>query len=273
MVSEVEYTGERMDPQYADCATFCEHIHRYSFAAQWVKNQRVLDIASGEGYGSYGLQRAGARSVIGVEIDPATCARARQKYGIDVRVGSAEAIPLESNSVDVVVSFETIEHVSHPEIFVNEVSRVLVRNGTFIVSTPETKLYSPDGKEPNPYHCSEMTRDQFENLLASRFDSVRLFGQRPQFARWWSAVSLLAEFSPWDRVTPIAALRPRIWANGDSRRLRQVPQFARQNPADSILSARKSWAERLLNWSSVRPVRRTNSWSPVFLVAVARKTR
>ena len=49
---------------------------------------RGLDIASGEGYGCDGLRRAGASSVIGVEINEDACAHAVQKYKIDVRVGS-----------------------------------------------------------------------------------------------------------------------------------------------------------------------------------------
>src|ERR1017187_3861818 len=95
-VDPMEYTDERMIPEYSDTQTFWDHIHRYRFASKWVKGKRVLDIASGEGYGTFGLLSAGAKSVIGVDIDEEACAHAARKYGIDARVGSAEDIPLES---------------------------------------------------------------------------------------------------------------------------------------------------------------------------------
>ena len=72
------------------------------------------------------LQRAGAKHVIGVDISEEVCLHARRKYGLDARSGSAERIPLPDSSVDVVVSFETIEHVSDPNSFLDECVQVLV---------------------------------------------------------------------------------------------------------------------------------------------------
>src|SRR5436305_7763381 len=102
----LEHTGERMIPEASVPEIFWEHVHRYRFAKRFVRDKRVLDIACGEGYGAFGLLRAGAASVVGVDISEEACDNARQKYGIDARCGSAEAIPLPDASVDVVVSFE-----------------------------------------------------------------------------------------------------------------------------------------------------------------------
>src|ERR1700722_8417852 len=112
--------GERMVPESADTLTFWEHIYRYGFALHYVPGKRVLDIACGEGYGAASLQKAGAAQVIGVDVSESACSHARGKYGIDARVGSAEKIPLPDKSVDVVVSFETIEHVRDPGRFLDE---------------------------------------------------------------------------------------------------------------------------------------------------------
>jgi SAM-dependent methyltransferase len=271
LIEDIEYTGERMIPEYSDQNTFWEHIHRYGFAAEWVPNKSVLDIASGEGYGCDGLRRAGARAVMGVEINEGACARAIQKYGIDVRVGNAEAIPVDTGSMDVVVSFETIEHVARPESFLQEVRRILAHDGVFIVSTPDKNLYSPPGKEPNPFHCSEMSRDEFQFLLESTFDTVSFFGQRPQVARWWSPISLISEVSPWDRIGGMSHLRKSILRKLDPGRMVPITESQRQNPGECIIKARKSWTARMTNWSAVRPLRRTSGWTPVFLVAVAKK--
>ncbi len=221
-----------MVPEYSDANTFWEHIHRYNFAARWVRNKRVLDIASGEGYGCYGLLNAGAKSVIGVDIDPLACAHAARKYKIDVCVGSAEAIPIETGSVDVAVSFETIEHVPNPDRFVYEISRVLRPDGLLIISTPDKNLYSPPGKERNAYHCSEMTPDEFQALLRSAFPKISLFGQRPHSAKWWSLISVISETCPWDRLAQVAKLRRRLWSKWNPQRVTPVPEVKRQNPAE-----------------------------------------
>ncbi len=141
----MEHTGERMVPEISDPCTFWEHIDRYRFASRWVQNKRVLDIAAGEGYGTRGLLEAGAKHVIGIDIDAEVCEHASKRYGLEVHQGNAEHIPVDDNSVDVVVSFETIEHVPNAERFIQEIFRVLVPGGTVIISTPETDLYSPGG--------------------------------------------------------------------------------------------------------------------------------
>ena len=212
------YTDERMIPESSNSPTFWEHIHRYRFAAMWVKDKRVLDIASGEGYGSFGLLGAGAKSIIGVDVDGEACAHAARKYGIEARIGSAEEIPVETASIDVVVSFETIEHVPNPKRFVQEISRVLAPGGLLIISTPDTSLYSPAGSERNPYHCSEMTSNEFQSLLSSAFPKVRLFGQHPGPVRWWSPMRLLSESCPWDRLPQVRGIRQGLLAKWNPER-------------------------------------------------------
>src|SRR3990172_3135768 len=94
--SSLEDSGERMIPECADPVTFWEHIYRYRFAARFVRHKRVLDVACGEGYGTVGLLKAGAESVIGVDISRDVCEHAWKKYGLDVRVGDASLrLPVE----------------------------------------------------------------------------------------------------------------------------------------------------------------------------------
>ena len=109
----IHYT-ERMVPEEAHARIFWEHVARYRFAKEFVRGKRVLDIACGEGYGAAGLAKAGARSVVGIDVSADVCDHARRKYGLDARAGDAQAIPLPDRSIDLVVSFETIEHVDQP---------------------------------------------------------------------------------------------------------------------------------------------------------------
>src|ERR1019366_4929606 len=140
--------------------TFWEHVYRYAFACRFVRGKRVLDIACGEGYGAAALQKAGAARVTGVDISEAACFHARSKYGIDAKLGAAEKIPLGEGSVDVVVSFETIEHIPNPDRFLDECVRVLVPGGRLIISTPNKSIYGQAVQ--NPYHWSEMTEEGFK---------------------------------------------------------------------------------------------------------------
>ena len=60
-------TGERYIPGESR-VTGIESMHRYAVAAELVAGRRVLDIASGEGYGSFMLSQKAA-SVVGVDLN------------------------------------------------------------------------------------------------------------------------------------------------------------------------------------------------------------
>lgn len=141
----------------------------------------MLDVASGEGYGA-ALLAPIARTVTGVEIDPASVAHAARSYQRDnlafVR-GDARALPLGSASVDVVVSFETLEHLVEHELFLREVKRVLRPGGLLVLSTPDRDVYSPAGSPANPYHAKELTRAEFAELLGATFATLAIYAQRP----------------------------------------------------------------------------------------------
>ena len=168
-------TEERMVPEKSDGRTFWEHLHRYRFAKSYARSKRVLDIACGEGYGTAALAAAGAAKVVGIDVSPETCDHARSRYGIDARVGDAEAIPLPDAEIDTVVSFETIEHLHHPRQFLAECHRVLVPGGKFVISTPNRPVYGIHAAN-NPFHHHEMTVDEFHAALSEHFTKVSLFG-------------------------------------------------------------------------------------------------
>jgi ubiquinone/menaquinone biosynthesis C-methylase UbiE len=172
------WTGERLETFIFNENTL-EHLHRYAVASSYIKNKIVLDIASGEGYGSNLLAQKAAK-VIGVDIDEASITLAESKYkasNLEFRVGRADAIPLENSSVEVVVSFETLEHHDKHDEMMNEVKRVLKPGGILIISTPEKKYYTDKKNYNNPFHVKELYLNEFKSLLNSHFSNTQFYLQ------------------------------------------------------------------------------------------------
>ncbi|WP_157903246.1 methyltransferase domain-containing protein [Cupriavidus malaysiensis] len=176
----LNFTGERFVPTEEGAIRY-EHMHRYSWSLDIAAGKDVLDIACGEGYGS-ALMATRAKSVVGVDISDEAVAHARERYqqhqNLRFVAGSATAIPLPDASVDVVVSFETIEHLLGHEEMIKEVRRVLRPDGVLVMSSPNKKVYSDDRDYHNEYHVKELYFDEFDALLRSCFAKVSYYGQR-----------------------------------------------------------------------------------------------
>jgi 2-polyprenyl-3-methyl-5-hydroxy-6-metoxy-1,4-benzoquinol methylase len=177
----LEFTGERFLPWAEGTRIHYEHLHRYAFAAEFVRGKRVLDLASGEGYGSYMLSRE-AMQVVGVEIDQQTVDHAIRRYSndrIQFVCGSILDIPIQGHKIfDVVVCFEAIEHIEGHDKLLSEVKRLLKEDGLFIVSTPNKATYTDQRHYQNPFHKRELYLDEFKSILGSYFENVRILGQR-----------------------------------------------------------------------------------------------
>jgi SAM-dependent methyltransferase len=168
-----------------------EHWHRYHFALALVQGRRVVDAACGEGYGTALLATQAAHAT-GVDISAEVVAAARRRYAdrpnLAYDCARCEATGLPDASVDVFVSFETIEHIPEPEALVAEAARVLGPAGLFLVSTPNKRVYSDERNYRNPHHTRELERDEFERLLAARFERVNVFAQRvDSYSAIWPA--------------------------------------------------------------------------------------
>ena len=172
------FTGERFTPECVREIAY-EHWHRYAWASALVKGKAVLDAACGEGYGSALLAQSAA-SVIGVDVDADTIAHARQRYareGLRFECSDCLQLPLADDSVDVVVSFETLEHLSDHDGLLREFQRVLKSDGLLVLSSPDRQQYSEATGYDNPFHAKELNREEFEALLSRHFAHWQLLAQ------------------------------------------------------------------------------------------------
>jgi len=177
----LEPTGERFLPWMIDAQISYEHLHRYAFVLPLVKGKKVLDIACGEGYGS-NMMSGEADSVLGIDIDFETIKHAQNRYikdNLQFLQGSLFDVPVRGKEeFDIIVSFESIEHISEHEQYISEMARLLKQDGIFIVSTPNKLVYSDGPSYKNPFHKKELYFDEFSNLLRSRFKYINLYGQK-----------------------------------------------------------------------------------------------
>ena len=178
----IEWTGERCVPWVPSPQLVYEHFHRYLWAASLVGDRRVLDLASGEGFGAAILAQS-ASEVVGIDIDPHTIEHSRSNYGaanIDFRVGDGHDLSaFVDGSFGAVVAFEMIEHVADQARVLAEIARVLAPDGLLIMSTPDRNAYADANEQENPFHVHELTTDEFTELLRTRFVHVAAWGQRP----------------------------------------------------------------------------------------------
>lgn len=175
----MDFTGERYLPIVGGSIEL-EHVHRYLFAVEYVKDKVVLDIACGEGYGADILGRVATR-VYGVDIDKSVIEHASSNYpaeNLEFKTGDCKNIPLEDATVDVIISFETIEHHDYHEEMLSEFKRVMKDGGILIISSPDKLEYSDLTGNSNPYHVKELYRAEFETLLDNYFSHHEILGQR-----------------------------------------------------------------------------------------------
>lgn len=158
-----------------------EHYHRYLMAQQFCADRVVLDVASGEGYGAAMIAQV-ARFVQGVDIDAETVNHASREFprpNLRFTQGDATKLPVEDQSFDTLLSFETIEHIEDHDGFLREIKRSLRSEGLLIISSPDTDVYSAAGEPRNPFHVHELTKSNFVDLLQKQFRHVAFLIQKP----------------------------------------------------------------------------------------------
>jgi len=173
----MEFTGERMIPKINEGeVVWAEHYARYILSSFFIKGKVVLDVACGSGYGSFYLAEKGAKKVFGIDNSEETIKYAKRTYPhpkVEYSVGDALDLKLPGNSIDVVVSFETIEHVPDHRRFLGEVKRVLKKDGLLIISTPNKGVFPPG----NPFHTKEFTFKEFKTTLEEFFKNIEVLCQ------------------------------------------------------------------------------------------------
>jgi SAM-dependent methyltransferase len=187
---QLAFTGEYYVPGQTDKRIAQDHLARYRFAASFVANRRVLDIACGTGYAAPLLLTAGAASYIGVDRNNRLIEHATTTYGRCGAMftrGDICTIAL-ADPVDIILCFETIEHVDDYMSALSNLYSALRPGGHLLISSPNRLITSPsakslDDRPINRYHTREFVPIELMLALRTAGFAVRrsdIFGQRPR---------------------------------------------------------------------------------------------
>jgi 2-polyprenyl-3-methyl-5-hydroxy-6-metoxy-1,4-benzoquinol methylase len=148
----------------------------YRLAAKYIsRNDKLLDIACGDGYGLLHLSNY-VRHADGADISSEVILKAKEKCGninnIQLHVEDVTNMTFKDNTFDIITSFETIEHVNS-ELYLKEIRRVLKPMGKLILSTPQNNL----GHIPiNPQHNYEYSVEEIQDITSKYFRIQKIIG-------------------------------------------------------------------------------------------------
>lgn len=114
---------------------------RVEFASRFVKkSDRLLDIGCGDGILAYFIRNK-VRALYGIDKSKRELEKARKNkfktYLLDI---DSQKFPFEDDFFDSITCLDVIEHVRDPLFLLNESYRVLKRNGSLILSTPNIRF-------------------------------------------------------------------------------------------------------------------------------------
>lgn len=173
--------GERMDANLFFCGDSIRrnfHKKRYLFAVNMLKEHKnirfVLDAACGLGYGARLVSDALGVITTGADANDRAVKYARGFYGGQGcgfrRVDLCRGDSFKQGEFDAAVSFETIEHLEEPQVFLRNLSFWLKINAPLIISTP-------NNWGDRKYHLFNYTYDAFKEHLKRYFIIDEIFVQ------------------------------------------------------------------------------------------------
>ncbi len=208
---------ERWVPGFCNAHTHQEHEARYNWVKDFVKDKKVLDIACGTGFGSHKLISEGAASqVTGYDNDERTIryASLRNRHeNLLFEVQDAETFH-PGNGYDVIVSFETIEHLKNPDRYLTNVNVALDPNGICFISTPVSGL--PENNHPdNIYHQKEWGFRRFREFVKDFLTIEEVYLQLNEGGstsnHFFSKILQKTGLRQNDRLTETLQFHPRRW--------------------------------------------------------------
>lgn len=194
------------------------HLARYQWVSEITSIQRsgrILDIACGAGYGTYMIAKSNPDiSVVGIDYDVRAIEISRRTYSapnLSYEVGDiVKWCNSESSNLgvfEIIISFDTIEHLLHREIALVNIAENLTEDGSFFFSTPsghDEPLLNPGWE----HHKIEYSAPYLYNIVSRFFGEVLYPDDRslPNID-YWDELNR-KENVYWNRMNPIVCRLP-----------------------------------------------------------------
>jgi len=164
---------------------FFSHFGRYFYASKALnigKEDCLLDVSCGEGYGTYSLSKL-AKTTYGLDINEEYIKSARKNYysnndKYDIVNDNITFLTYNDfykyNSftmVDKIVSIESFEHIPKDEIeeFIDKLMSKLKTGGSMFVTVP---LGENKPSDYNPFHCNEPNLQFVYDIFSKYFKKI-----------------------------------------------------------------------------------------------------
>lgn len=204
--------------------------HRILEVLSSLRFRSLLDVGGGEGYRAALARRVfGLRRVVVADLSSEACRRAKRFFSLPCVVAEAHFLPFRSESFDVVLTAETLEHVMKAGDAVREMTRVARKAVVIAVNRKSPSLVKRYPKR-FPYDVSSFNKKSFDFLEEegcsifswgmvspiTRFFGILLDAQPRRHSRFWSFPSFFT--SLYNRLCPFLRrmgrekfLHPILW--------------------------------------------------------------
>jgi len=119
-----------------------------------------------------------AAAVVGLELDAGLVEHARKHFAserVTFRQWDLHDALDEAGTFEVLVSFQTLEHVEDAEQVLRSLNRALKEEATAIFGVPNGERETRRGAKD--YHVRQFTRETLGGLLGRHYEEVELFSQ------------------------------------------------------------------------------------------------
>lgn len=145
---------------------------------------KVLEIGCAHG-GYVALMRWAGYDASGTEMSPWIVQFAQETFGVPVQVGRVEELDVASQSFDVIILNDVIEHLPEPSATLGHCARLLKSDGFFVIQTPEYK-------EHLTYDDVVANEDVFLNHMHGKNDEHLFLFSRRSTQRFWKELGFPA---------------------------------------------------------------------------------
>lgn len=171
--------------EFTEHNSLSQRINRYQrifkFINGYIKKTQqelssVLDIGCSTGY-LLSLFKKNGYKVLG--IDPSSKCKeiALQEYGVNIRTGTLDTIPIQNEKYDVIILSHVLEHIVDLSFFILKLKSILSPKGIIYIEVPDVQNINLPFGYFSFEHVNYFSKSSLKNLMAKNGLSPEAFGR------------------------------------------------------------------------------------------------